>query len=1593
MRSTKIANCIFLILLILSSSFIQIFLFSIHLTEATEATCDAICQEEKEKWPSIAYCSNPLNVEYQVGESIVHNQMQWEDLWTASAQSIAYYWIADQHTEFSTDRLFGQYSFYGISSKGEFKFSLYQALNLHTLGLSIYDQLNFWFKSDYNGKFDVWFNAEDDASWDKRCDFGEYKAEYGWKNYSINLADCGWISERKPIKSIIFKLDTGNPGWGDAYIDGLNISSTPVVENKQYFVYAGKPNNDISVELNVGGINPLDSSFVIENLNSNVARWDSGKGKIIVENNGTFIIHYSSSNTLTLTPSTGIPINDNKIQIQGTSECSSLVKYMVYLQETGRQKFVSNQNPIEAFGGVVFAGLEYVYSQLSNGALKEPDKWVNIPELYLKAAQDIGGADNVLIGPAGSMTYVYTGRDTFPYVRMKDIEIVTLVDDSYGLNNQGAFLYETLQRFKIYAEQKGLTVYLPADYPSFVSDQKVIVKFPDGKAFAFDTSVSYVLQFSDLKDTEALGRNTFIGNENAKAKLGSVLKSQGIDVNFVENKMADWYKTIYAPTKDQYGGDNGYSIYYWSELDGPGANYHVGDVNVIEGPEKTYKMLAFLSQARGEGIEIQNTFLERYDYWHGEFITDYIQTGEYRPETLQAFRDEIRNLIDIDYYPYDQSVNIKDMTWVEFENLPVSQQIHSLLGSNLYQENTAGGGILFRLKNAISDLLSFRTTKDPAIANLEVRTTTSHTQNELSDLLEEWRKELNDIIDNIENAQGKDLVEVEVLEAKSSRLLNVPLDSIENGDKIKIAAESINYLAKRTGLDLLSNDMSPERVANLKQNLLTTNSVVDDVLLETRAKAGTNVGEVKLDLDDMEYEPTQKATDEVKEGKQKLYTLSDNSGGTVENEAEKAELTAINKASNSDVAGKVPDEAIEPKSFVLEKYGGFIFTTAIIAIFAIGPLLNEYGQKYHNALYLTAGLAIQIGGFVAISYLFISQWMVTHSIITAVFSTIALIAEPMNILSGGGGIFGLTIDISGFIIFLIVKSFVTFLTCYLNPTSPACGCSPDPAYGKAQFKLERNIVTTGETIEYSVYGMQHCDEQYYLFGIIPITPTYSGVLQRDNIYTGPYVANCYPFGSSCCNNTITIPWNPGTYAIFGRVQAIGGDYPFISTSDSQILTVCPTNTWPDASDNQCVSCDTVSHTESPGRCEEACGASLECDEKSNTYATGYVDDYNLEIPGNGPVSSNQMKGCNGNGMGCTWSVVYDSYIQEVSVNGVTKGDATVSNVIQVVTKINNTGINQQGWWFVGVEFWRVGDYDDPWGTRIESERVDTWFNGVDPKSSGCDPPIPGCGCSYSEPPGPYNNGKFDPGETINVTCWVPASHWSPTNGDERIMFWIHERDPGQDAGNNGCNGDSSSKACGPANGNAGCSSGCPGGGGWSDALSRSYRSDFDDPINGGPAPVRVKIPQPNPVTLYAPVVFPTPVRASESFFIVCPTDVQLDCINAYANDGSNKCSIWGYDAVRHGSMFWCPGMPAGDYNAACMTFGGTPDNCMATSSQTYYNVQTSIPVTITTPRGGGMRGRPLMISLSYTSITIILSALIITILVIFVIFKYFVKKK
>jgi hypothetical protein len=149
--------------------------------------------------------------------------------------------------------------------------------------------------------------------------------------------------------------------------------------------------------------------------------------------------------------------------------------------------------------------------------------------------------------------------------------------------------------------------------------------------------------------------------------------------------------------------------------------------------------------------------------------------------------------------------------------------------------------------------------------------------------------------------------------------------------------------------------------------------------------------------------------------------------------------------------------------------------------------------------------------------------------------------------------------------------------------------------------------------------------------------------------------------------------------------------------------------------------------------------------------------------------------------------------------------------LNVILKIKNTGENAQPSPFVGIEFYKVNDYTKSF-KKDDDKAVKAWINIKDKANHGCvnikdNTNVPGCDCTSTDT-------EFKKGQVITVNCMIPASHWGETTGNQRIMFWVHERDLTVDAGKDGCGSDN----CNTIQG--GCPVGqCPGGTWWIDSLS------------------------------------------------------------------------------------------------------------------------------------------------------------------------------
>ena len=85
-----------------------------------------------------------------------------------------------------------------------------------------------------------------------------------------------------------------------------------------------------------------------------------------------------------------------------------------------------------------------------------------------------------------------------------------------------------------------------------------------------------------------------------------------------------------------------------------------------------------------------------------------------------------------------------------------------------------------------------------------------------------------------------------------------------------------------------------------------------------------------------------------------------------------------------------------------------------------------------------------------------------------------------------------------------------------------------------------------------------------------------------------------------------------------------------------------------------------------------------------------------------------------------------------------------------------------------------------------------------------------------------------------------------------------------------------------------------------------------------------------------PVITPPSPAANTTFNIECAVSKPVDCVYAYANGNSNRCTWTGWSGNT--AIFSCVGIPASSYTAECQEVPGTADNCAATGTSTAYTV-------------------------------------------------------
>jgi len=487
----------------------------------------------------------------------------------------------------------------------------------------------------------------------------------------------------------------------------------------------------------------------------------------------------------------------------------------------------------------------------------------------------------------------------------------------------------------------------------------------------------------------------------------------------------------------------------------------------------------------------------------------------------------------------------------------------------------------------------------------------------------------------------------------------------------------------------------------------------------------------------------------------------------------------------------------------------------LVPLFAVPGFLIGFGSAFEI-------LANNYGDYQAYRYGMVIKEFGVSLLLTFVISLgVGILYTILNMGLTLTFILGVIFASAFFLVIGLLVGFIAGILWFIFSRGYNFNCEYDnPWYEDSNTTVNEHFVSKNDVLHYRYCGIRYCNPAEYTAVLVYSSDSGSNPVTEETVSPFP---SCQSVDGRCfdCSVTVTNP-TPGNYYYVNAFWASNRTslYEIVKHDKTERIYVCPNGLVVDKSKNNCVQCyGQYDHTGiyRSSLCEENCGSTKECDEIPPNSLKGYPDNYNPIFPGSDLISANQIRQCDSN---CIPSVKYDSYIEDITVNG-NSNSASVYNVenITVDTLVLNTGTQPQTSWYVGVEFYKVLNYSKltpgvNWDSdSYRTQRVNAGFSGID-KNSGCD--IAGCGCSYSDPD---NNGIFEPGETITVTCWAPASYWGLSRKDERVMVWVHERDLSQDAGNNG---------------NAGNDW-------WADALSRSFRPGIDDPIYGGPASIKVNI--------------------------------------------------------------------------------------------------------------------------------------------------------
>jgi hypothetical protein len=722
----------------------------------------------------------------------------------------------------------------------------------------------------------------------------------------------------------------------ESIVMALCTSPLTVGDDNRFFVYVEKEEGVVQFELKPEG---AEVKF-LEELDPNTAVYNFETGKIIVKGAGSFIVHTGPTDKLALIPS------EKGIKILATDKCSSLVELMSYIIERKRQKGVDTKSPLEAFNGLILAGVGAFVSQSIHEMTFDP---------YTSELE------NRIVGP--------------------DVKTDPLIVDVSG-ESMGPTLLENVRLF-VNPDGKDLTVYYAGSGVDFVRPYAAT----DASRFIFvddKFSPSAPSTFADIikrlggevRSTESAGDNKWIIKFLLKDRPRELILYDANAFTFTPSEMKDGIDVYFQKAGQNLAFDKvaGTSKYLKSN------GFILTDVGLtgilesdIIGLEQINldKMGKITFDEYGYGPlsvfvrspQLDESTLSKFfdlDKALSKALTSK-ETSYFDDEHVDTFKTGITDAKKIlDSFPQDVQEKVKlQMDYVlYFDDLPLY-----LMGKEGAKE------FLEKIRSAYEDEFG-----KPSLNLLP--NSFAYQVNSMRAILE-LNKEINKAIDEEDFASMAGLV-------KRADKLRSSIPPIEGREKLLQALDhNINLATQATETHFNNwNELEPLRT----ETNSATKNIFDDLI-----RVANDVGEESKRLSDGGHKPSAKAVKKVDDAGTNFMDATED----IDPEDPKlnAHADTLDSASNSDMNGRVPDEYKNSKKSALTKYESLIYGVGLTALFAIGPRLREYGHKVNDRVMLIAADAIQVAGFAIMATTFLTT-VASVGLKIAVLKTAWMIATP-----------------------------------------------------------------------------------------------------------------------------------------------------------------------------------------------------------------------------------------------------------------------------------------------------------------------------------------------------------------------------------------------------------------------------------------------------------------------------------------------------------------------------------------------------------------------------------------------------------------------